>query len=83
MALQTLIQLSHLLQAAVLAALIYVLSTYLPKFNYRKQLGRLPVLEDTVSGEKQRQTYLSSAKKLYSDGYAKVCFMLAAGCEIY
>lgn len=74
MALQALVQLSHALQAAALATLIYAVSAYLSKFNYKKQLARLPVLGASTSGEKQRQTYISSAKKLYSEGYAKVRF---------
>lgn len=76
MALQTLIQLSHAVQAAALATLIYAISAYLSKFNYKKQLARLPVLGESAHGEKQRQTYISSAKKLYSEGYAKVGFHL-------
>lgn len=64
--------LAHSLQTAVIAALILAACTLLPKLNYRSQLARLPVFGGPATGEKQRQTYLNSAKKIYLSGYEKV-----------
>ena len=69
---QTLAGLSHTLQTTVVAILIFAGCAYLPKLNYRSQLAKLPVLGGSTTGEKQRQTYLSSAKKMYDEGYTKV-----------
>ncbi|KAF9698203.1 hypothetical protein EKO04_003691 [Ascochyta lentis] len=63
--------LSHTLQTAAIAALIFAVCTLLPKLNYRSQLAKLPVFGGPASGEKQRQAYLTSAKKMYLDGYEK------------
>lgn len=69
---QSLAGLSHTLQTVVVATLIFAACTYLPRINYRAQLARLPVLGEHAAGEKQRQNYLSSAKKMYHEGYTKV-----------
>jgi hypothetical protein len=59
------------LQTAALAALIFAVCAYFPKLKARMQLAKLPVLQE-VAGEKiSRQTYLTSARALYSEGYQK------------
>jgi hypothetical protein len=59
------------LQTAAIAALIFAVCEYFPKLKARMQLAKLPVLEE-VAGEKiSRQTYLTSARSLYSEGYQK------------
>lgn len=65
--------LAHTLQTAAIAALIFAVCALLPKLNYKSQLARLPVFGGSAGGEKQRQAYLKSAKRMYSDGYEKVC----------
>ncbi|KAJ4994467.1 cytochrome P450 [Stagonosporopsis vannaccii] len=62
---------AHTLQTAAIAALIFAVCALLPKLNYRSQLAKLPVFGGPASGEKQRQAYLNSAKKIYLDGYEK------------
>ena len=64
--------LTHTLQTAAVAALIFAVCALLPRLNYKSQLAKLPVFGGPASGEKQRQAYLNSAKKMYLDGYAKV-----------
>jgi hypothetical protein len=64
--------LAHTVQTAVVAALIFAACALLPKFNYKSQLAKLPVFGGPATGEKQRQTYLNSAKKIYFSGYEKV-----------
>ncbi|CAO2651171.1 Nn.00g094680.m01.CDS01 [Neocucurbitaria sp. VM-36] len=68
---QTFAGLSHTLQTVVLAILIFAVCAYFPKLNYRAQLAKLPVLGGPTGGEKQRQTYLSSARNMYDEGYIK------------
>ncbi|KAH6618782.1 cytochrome P450 monooxygenase-like protein [Boeremia exigua] len=63
--------LAHTLQTAAIAALIFVVCAFLPKLNYKSQLAKLPIFGGSSSGEKQRQAYLSSAKKMYIEGYEK------------
>lgn len=72
MALQTFEGLFHTLQTAAVAVLIFAVCAYIPKFQYKAQLAKLPVFGGSGSGEKQRQTYLTSSKKLYDEGYKKV-----------
>lgn len=64
--------LAHSLQTAVVAALIFAACTLLPRLNYRSQLAKLPIFGGPATGEKQRQTYLKSAKTIYLSGYEKV-----------
>ena len=66
--------LAHTLQTAAVAALIFAICALLPKLNYRSHLAKLPVFGGPASGEKQRQAYLTSAKKIYFDGYEKVAY---------
>lgn len=68
--------LAHTLQTAAIAALIFAVCAALPKLNYRSQLAKLPVFGGSNVGEKQRQAYLTSAKKMYLDGYEKVSMVL-------
>ena len=66
------VELAHILQTAAVAALLFAVCALLPKLNYRSHLTKLPVFGGPASGEKQRQAYLYSAKKMYLDGYVKV-----------
>ncbi|KAF2622679.1 cytochrome P450 monooxygenase-like protein, partial [Macroventuria anomochaeta] len=63
--------LAHTIQTAAIAALLFAACALLPKLNYRSHLAKLPVFGGSASGEKQRQAYLNSAKKMYLDGYEK------------
>jgi hypothetical protein len=65
-------QLMHTLQTAAVAALIFAICAYVPKFKRKAQLGKIPTLSGLETGEKQRQAFLSSAKKMYIDGHNKV-----------
>lgn len=64
--------LSHTLQTAVVAALIFAVCALMPKLSYRSHLAKLPIFGDQNNKEKQRRAYLSSAKSIYMDGYKKV-----------
>lgn len=68
---QTMAQLTHTLQTVAIATLFFAVCAYVPKLKRKAQLGSLPVLGGET-GEKHRQAYLTSAKKMYEDGYAKV-----------
>ena len=68
----SLTQLTHTLQSAAIAALIFAICAYVPKLKRKAQLGGIPTLSGLQDGEKQRQAYLASAKKMYEDGYTKV-----------
>ena len=72
MELQALAGLSHTLQTAAVAVLIIAVYAYLPDLNYRTHLAKFPVFGGSSTGEKQRQTYLKSARKIYLEGYIKV-----------
>lgn len=65
-------ELAHTLQKAAVAVLIFAVCAFLPKLNYRSHMAKLPVFGGPASGEKQRQAYLNSAKKMYLEGYEKV-----------
>ncbi|KAI4944783.1 hypothetical protein J4E91_008470 [Alternaria rosae] len=67
---KTMAQLTHTLQTVAIATLFFAVCAYIPKLKRKAQLGSLPVLGGE-SGEKHRQAYLTSAKKMYEDGYAK------------
>jgi hypothetical protein len=71
MDLLNLTQLTHTLQTAAIAALIFAICAYVPKLKRKAQLGSIPTLSGLQGGEKQRQAYLASAKKMYEDGYTK------------
>lgn len=63
---------SHTLQTIAIASLVFAVCTFLPNLQYKAQLAKIPIFGGPGSGEKQRQSYLNSAKKIYSDGYEKV-----------
>lgn len=75
MDLLNLTQLTHTLQTAAIAALIFAICAYVPKLKRKAQLGSIPTLGGLQGGEKQRQAYLASAKKMYEDGYTKVSYL--------
>ncbi|KAF2873043.1 cytochrome P450 monooxygenase-like protein [Massariosphaeria phaeospora] len=56
-------------QPAAVAILILAACYFLPQFNGRAQLARLPAFAQESSNEKRRKTYMQSATKLYSQGY--------------
>lgn len=61
------------LSTAAIAAFIFAVFVYIPKIQRKIQLSKLPILSvNDKSGEKQRQEYLASARKLYEEGYARV-----------
>jgi hypothetical protein len=68
----TLAGLSHTMQTVAIAALIFAVCAYFPKLQRKSQLGKLPVLGGLETGEKKRQVFLASARKIYEEGYAKV-----------
>lgn len=70
---------THTLQTAALAALIFAACALLPKLNYRSHLAKLPVFGGPAGGEKQRQAFLNSARKMYSDGYEQVSMLYYLG----
>jgi hypothetical protein len=81
---QTFARLSHTLQTAAIAVLIFAVCAYLPKLKNKSQLRRLPALGDAGTGEKQRQSFLASAKNMYQEGNAKVtCSHASTGARTY
>ncbi|KAE8822083.1 hypothetical protein PTNB85_10522 [Pyrenophora teres f. teres] len=60
---QALAQLTHRLQAVAIATLIFAICAYVHRLKRKAQLGSLPALS-TLSGEKQRQAYLTSATQI-------------------
>ncbi|KAF2464865.1 cytochrome P450 monooxygenase-like protein [Lindgomyces ingoldianus] len=64
---QSLVGLSYTLQTAVVAAIIFAVSVFLSKINFRSQLAQLPPYGNF--GEKGRVEYLKSAKNMYLNGY--------------
>jgi hypothetical protein len=71
---QTIAQLTHTLQTVAIATLFFAICAYVPKLKRKAQLGSLPALGSVESGEKHRKTYLTSAKDMYAEGYAKVSY---------
>ena len=69
---QTFAGLAHSLGTVAMAALVFALCAYVPKLQHRVQLAKLPVFGGPSGGEKQRQSYLKSAKAMYSEGYRRV-----------
>jgi hypothetical protein len=65
-----LVSVTHTLQTVAIAALIFALVLCIPQINLKTQLARLPSY--TYDNSEKRKTYLSHAKKLYSDGYKQV-----------
>jgi hypothetical protein len=61
---KTLTGLTHTLQTAAIAALIFAVCAYIPKLKQRSQLSKLPTI--SAAG------YLTNAKKIYKEGYQKV-----------
>ncbi|KAF2190763.1 ent-kaurene oxidase [Zopfia rhizophila CBS 207.26] len=72
MGLQFLSGVSHTLQTASVATLIFVACVFISQINYKAQLARLPIIGAEAGGsEKRRKVYLQSARKLYNEGYEK------------
>lgn len=70
---QTFAGFGHSLQTLAFTAIILTFFYFFPKINYQAHLARLPSYGgSTTGGEKQRKAYLSSAKKMYTEGYMKV-----------
>lgn len=68
----SLAQWSRTLQTVVVATLIFIACSYLPRLKLQFQLSKLPIFGGSSGGEKQRQGYLASAKQIYTEGYEKV-----------
>jgi hypothetical protein len=58
-------------QALILASVVFAILVYLPSLDQRLKLAKLPLFGSHSSGEKQRQFFLTSAEKIYTDGYRK------------
>jgi hypothetical protein len=63
---------SHTLQTVAIASLFFAVLWFLPQISFQTQLRKLPAYVYAPSS-KRRTTYLQSARKLYADGYKKVC----------
>ena len=61
------------LQTTAIAAVLFAAWTYIPKLQYKVHVRKLPSLTSEGS-TKARDSFMASAKKLYQDGYEKVCF---------
>lgn len=72
MELQTLAEISPVLQTTAVALLIFAVGAFFQKLNYRAKLAKLPALGGDVTREKRRQIYLAGAIKDYAEGYQKV-----------
>lgn len=60
-----------LLSVAVVALLVAALA---PRLAELLRLWKIPLIGQEIgNSEKRRQGYLSGARKLYGDGYRKVC----------
>lgn len=68
---QIVAQIVHTLQTTAIAAVIFAACVLLPKLQNKAQLGKLPTASPD-GGEKARQAFIASAKKLYRDGYHNV-----------
>ncbi|KAI1506099.1 cytochrome P450 [Biscogniauxia marginata] len=65
---------SHALRAVFAGAtIVFFVSTYLSKIKFQRKLSQIPLvaLQRNGTNEEKRQSYLSSAKALYTQGYEK------------
>jgi hypothetical protein len=58
--------------SVVLAALILLASIYVPRFKFKSQMARFPLILEHLSSEQRRAKFLAGAKALYKDGSQKV-----------
>lgn len=59
------------LQTTAIVSVIYAACAFIPRLHYRAQIKKLPAL--TLQGDtKARNDFITSAKKLYKEGYSKV-----------
>ncbi|EUC48236.1 hypothetical protein COCMIDRAFT_87809 [Bipolaris oryzae ATCC 44560] len=65
---QTAAQIVHTLQTTAIAAVIFAACVLLPRLQAKAQLEKLPSA-NLDAGEKARQAFITSARKLYQDGY--------------
>ena len=63
---------AHTAQNLLLASVVFTLLACIPYFDRRSKLGKIPLFISDPSSEKQRQFFLASAKRLYTDGCRKV-----------
>lgn len=63
---------AHTVQAILSVVLLFVLLAYLSNLNYKVKLTKIPLFGGESGGEKQRQFFLTSARKIYTEGYRKV-----------
>ncbi|KAH6860587.1 cytochrome P450 [Alternaria alternata] len=57
--------------SVVLAALILLASIYVPRFKFKSQMARFPLILEHLSSEQRRAKFLAGAKALYKDGSQK------------
>jgi hypothetical protein len=63
---------SHTLQTVAFTALFLAACLLFPQVKFWLQLSKLPLLDDSSTGKKQRTAYMQSAKRMYAEGYEKV-----------
>lgn len=62
----------QLLQTTGIAALVFAAYALWPTMRRTLQLAKIPNMSEFGTGEKYRQTFLSSARMIYEKGYARV-----------
>lgn len=77
---QTIELVVRVLQTTAIAAVLLAAWTYIPKLQYNAHIRKLPSLSSEGKA-KARDSFMASAKKLYSDGYQKVDFGSALGAK--
>ncbi|EOA91165.1 uncharacterized protein SETTUDRAFT_25251 [Exserohilum turcica Et28A] len=63
--------LRHIPVSVLFAAFVVAVSVYLPRFRYKSQLEKFPLILEHLSGEQRRAKFLAGAKALYKDGHEK------------
>lgn len=66
--------LRHIPVSVLFAAFVVAVSVYLPRFRYKSQLEKFPLILEHLSGEQRRAKFLAGAKALYKDGHEKVVY---------
>ncbi|CAN9389867.1 unnamed protein product [Alternaria alternata] len=57
--------------SVVLAGLVLLASIYIPRFMFKSQMARFPLILEHLSSEQRRARFLAGAKALYKDGSQK------------
>lgn len=69
---QTLVVPAHLVQTFIFAFVAFALLAYFPTLHRRLNLAKLPLFEPETGGKRSKEFWLTSARKVYADGYMKV-----------